>query len=241
MKRHAFLKNSIGFFSIGSIILESCTKDAMVNEQLATAGDSSALADCEVTPSEAGGPYELDLARNSAIFRSDIREDRAGIPLSLKLRVVNTNNNCLPVSNVRVDIWHCDNDGYYSGFENDGYLGLIDYTGKTFLRGIQLTNSNGIINYQTIYPGWYPGRITHIHLEVIVNEATVKKTQIAFPDKLNKRVYQSPLYLGHGQNTTVPNNLADPVFQDSLSRELCTITRATPEGISATFVIGIAL
>ena len=240
MKRHEFLKNSLGFLSLGAIIAESCTKDAADNMQM-TIADDATQAECTTTPSEVGGPYEQDLIRNSAIFRSDIREDRTGLPLSCKLRVINVNADCQPVAGARVDIWHCDKDGYYSGFVNDGYLGSIDNTGKTFLRGIQRTNANGIVAFQTIYPGWYPGRATHIHLEVIVDRETVKKTQIAFPDSLNRKVYATPGYLEHGQNTTVANNLGDIVFRDSLAQQLCTISGASLSGVTASFTIGVAI
>lgn len=237
MKRNEFLKNGAILLSVGSII-NACTKE---NVLLAVSSETTddALAACIETPSEVAGPYEIDLIKNSNIYRSDIREDRTGLPLNLRLQVNNVNANCAPVKNARVDIWHCDRDGYYSGFVNDGYLGTIDNTGKTFLRGIQLTNKNGIVDFITVYPGWYPSRITHIHLEVFINNVSVKTVQIAFPDKINKNVYNSPDYLGHGQNTTVKRNIDDPVFKNSLANELCTINKASPAGIKASFVIGI--
>ncbi|HRH60041.1 MAG TPA: hypothetical protein PL045_05690, partial [Chitinophagaceae bacterium] len=185
---------------------------------------------------------EENLSMNSTIHSSEIRERRTGISLNLALAVVNTNNNGAPVRNARVDIWHCDKYGYYSGFVNTGYLGTIDNTGKTFLRGIQNTDANGIVNFQTVYPGWYPGRVTHIHLEVFVNDISRKTTQIAFPDPVNRKVYtSSPLYTPHGVNTTVKKNIDDSVFKNSLADELATIISASPAAINSSFTIGVAL
>lgn len=237
MKRKEFLKNGAILLSLGSVI-NACTKENAAMASTGAATDDAAAA-CITTPSEVAGPYEIDLIKNSNIYRGDIREDRTGLPLGLRLQVNNVNANCAPVKNARVDIWHCDKDGYYSGFVNDGYLGTIDNSGKTFLRGIQLTNKNGIVEFTTIYPGWYPGRITHIHLEFFITNVSVKTAQVAFPDKINRKVYQSPDYLGHGQNTTVLRNMEDAVFKDSLANELCTIDKASPAGIKASFVIGI--
>lgn len=241
MNRKFFLKNTAGLLGISSVLMEACTKDEAMQPVSSTATDEATAA-CTTTPEETGGPFEEDLSMNSTIHRTDIREDRTGILLNLALTIVNTNNNCAPVQNARVDIWHCDKDGYYSGFVNTGYLGTIDNTGKTFLRGIQNTDANGIVNFQTVYPGWYPGRVTHIHLEVFVNDISKKTTQIAFPDPVNRKVYTgSPLYTPHGVNTTVKKNIDDSVFKNSLADELATIISASPAAINSSFTIGVAL
>jgi protocatechuate 3,4-dioxygenase beta subunit len=36
----------------------------------------------------------------------------------------------------------------------------------TFLRGIQMTGADGTVRFQTIFPGYYPGRTNHIHFKV---------------------------------------------------------------------------
>ena len=130
MKRKEFFKNGAILLSLGSV-LNGCSKE---NAVMASSGEAAADAGtaCNTTPSEVAGPYEIDLIKNSTIYRSDIREDRTGLPLDLRLQVNEVNANCAPIKNARVDIWHCDKDGYYSGFVNDGYLGAIDNSGKTF-------------------------------------------------------------------------------------------------------------
>ena len=110
---------------------------------------------CAVTPTETIGPYPslVDL------IRSDVREDRTGTQLNLTIKVVNANSACAPVANADVEIWHCDVAGNYSQYGAS--------TGRTFLRGIQRSDANGDVTFTTIYPGWYQGRATHIHLEVV--------------------------------------------------------------------------
>src|SRR5258705_4715165 len=38
--------------------------------------------------------------------------------------------------------------------------------GQTFLRGHQITDSNGAVTFKTIIPGWYSGRTVHIHVMI---------------------------------------------------------------------------
>ena len=133
-----------------------------------TSTTPTAGAACVVTPSETAGPF-LSI---TLPVRSDVREDRTGLLLSLAITVVNASANCAPVTTASVEIWHCDAAGNYSEYGN--------LTSSTWLRGIQPVDGNGVARFTTIYPGWYAGRATHIHIEVFVNNRSVKTSQIAF-------------------------------------------------------------
>ncbi len=197
---------------------------------------------CVLIPQETAGPYPFDLSSNADMFRQDITEGNAGTPLNLTLTVVNINNNCSPVQNARVDIWHCDKDGYYSAYNNQpGYLGTRNNVGKTFFRGIQLTDNNGQVTFKTIYPGWYTGRVTHIHMQVFLNSLLSATSQMAFPDALNTSVYTTSLYSAHGQNQI--KNATDNVFSDSSNTqyEMLDITDDGSGGYNASLTIGIAV
>ncbi len=160
-------------------------------------------ATCAVTPTETAGPFpSITLP-----VRSDVREDRTGLQLTLAVSVVNTNAGCAPVTNASVEIWHCHAAGNYSEYGN--------LASSTWLRGIQPVDSNGVARVTTIYPGWYGGRATHIHLEVFVNDRTVKPSQIAFPEEINSTVYASGAYASKGQNPT--KNTNDNVFSDGVA------------------------
>lgn len=150
-----------------------------VKAQAASAGLISANV-CMVMPEVTEGPYYFD----PELVRADITEDRKGVPLELALQVVD--GTCAPLAGARVDLWHCDAEGNYSGYsQNAGG----DTTGETFLRGTQETDAQGVATFRTIYPGWYRGRTTHIHYKVFLDERTVLTSQIFFPDALSQYLY----------------------------------------------------
>jgi protocatechuate 3,4-dioxygenase beta subunit len=183
-------------------------------------------AACSVTPTETIGPYPS----LTDLFRSDIREGKSGTMLALTVKVVNVNSSCAAVPSANVEIWHVDAAGNYSQYGTQ--------TTQTYLRGIQTTNSNGEVTFTTIYPGWYQGRATHIHLEVTMNGQSVKVTQIAFPEAVNNTVHASGTYASRGSNPM--SNASDGIFADSLSSELITPTGDTASGYAATFQVGIS-
>jgi protocatechuate 3,4-dioxygenase beta subunit len=191
----------------------------------------TAAGACAVSPQETVGPYPslIDLVR------SDIREGRSGVPLVLKLSVVNVNDNCSPVRDAAVDIWQCDAEGHYSQYNQPGFNGVS----QSFLRGIQATDTSGQVTFTTIYPGWYAGRATHIHAEVSVNGRSVKVTQVAFPENITAQVYATSAYAAHGQNPT--SNTRDMVFADSLASETAIISGDPASGYVASFIVGIAV
>jgi len=183
-----------------------------------TGGTST--SSCAVTAAETEGPYVdlLGLLNNPAFNRRDVTEGKPGTPLMLALTVVNSNTGCGPLSGAAVEIWHCDASGNYSEYSQPGFNGV----GQTFLRGIQTTDAGGQVVFNTIYPGWYSGRATHIHVEVYVNGRSVKVTQVAFPESLSAAVYASGVYAVKGQNPTT--NTRDGVFSDGTDTELATVT-----------------
>ena len=138
-------------------------------------------------------------------MRADIAEGRPGVPLALRLRVIEAGS-CTPIAGARVDIWHCDARGIYSAFPGQGDSHNIDHTGKTFLRGTQMVDGNGWGTFKTIYPGWYAGRATHIHFKVFLDERTVLTGQTFFPEALNEYIYGNvPDYTKRPQQRLVIN------------------------------------
>ena len=93
----------------------------------------------------------------------------------------------------------------------------------------------GCATFTTIYPGWYQGRATHIHVEVTVNGRSVKVTQIAFPRDITAAVYRTGVYASSGQNPTT--NARDNVFSDGMSEELVTLVGDTTNGTRARFAL----
>jgi intradiol ring-cleaving dioxygenase-like protein len=163
------------------------------------ADDARYQAMCILTPSQTAGPYYLNLN----LLRTDITEGQAGIPCRTFLHVVRASD-CTPIQNATVDIWHANAPGTYSGFANQGTQG------QTWLRGVQITDAAGSAYFDTIYPGWYPGRTTHIHLKVRPTGGTELTTQLYFNDSMSKRLYRRQPYASHGQNPTT--NAMDGLF-----------------------------
>jgi protocatechuate 3,4-dioxygenase beta subunit len=198
-----------------------------------TAMPTTSNAACAVSPSETRGPYPdtVGMINNSAFFRRDITEGRSGLPLALTLTVVNVNSACSAVSGVQVEVWQCDAAGTYSEYGQGA--------GQTFLRGVQTTDANGQVTFNTIYPGWYAGRATHIHVDVYRSGTIVKTTQIAFPEEVSRAVYASGVYASKGQSSTT--NASDNVFSDGTQGEMATLTGSTASGYTATLQVGISV
>lgn len=208
-----------------------------------TRAAASSGSNCAVIPQETQGPYPLlAILSNSAIVRKDIRETKTGVPLTLTLTLTNVNQLCVPIANAAVYVWMCDKDGQYSGYSSTQNG---NHQGETFLRGIQISDSKGQVTFTTIYPGWYAGRITHIHAQVYLNDnlavSATATTQFAFPPAVTTAVYNSSLYSARGQNTSVTSFAADNVFSDGTTYQLLTLSGDTSNGYSASLNLGIAV
>jgi protocatechuate 3,4-dioxygenase beta subunit len=192
-----------------------------------TGGPSSGTTSCAVSPSETVGPYPS----LGDYLRRNVTDGKPGVPLALTITVVNAASSCVPVANAGVEIWQCDHQGIYSEY-GEG-------RGQTFLRGIQLTDAQGQVTFETVYPGWYQGRATHIHVDVTIGGRSVKVTQIAFPEDVSAEVYRTGVYAAKGQSTTT--NARDNVFADSVSQEMITLSGNATSGFSGTFTVGVSL
>jgi protocatechuate 3,4-dioxygenase beta subunit len=153
---------------------------------------------CVLTPELTEGPYYIAGEK----LRRDIREGHPGTPLALHLIVRNAST-CKPIKGAAVDIWHADAAGQYSGFSSDS-------SSRTFLRGIQKTDKNGLALFTTIYPGWYQGRAVHIHVKVHVGGSVVHTGQLFFGDALTKAVYKAAPYASRGNPDLT--NAQDSIF-----------------------------
>lgn len=156
---------------------------------------------CILAPQAEEGPFYAD----PKLVRSDIADGKPGIPLTLRLRVIEAGA-CTPITSARVDIWHCDAQGLYSAFPGQGDGHNIDESSRSFLRGTQMTDATGWVAFNSIYPGWYDGRATHIHFKVFLDQKNVLTGQTFLPDALNEFIYaNAPDYTGRPRPRTTLN------------------------------------
>ncbi|MFJ6298771.1 dioxygenase [Streptomyces griseoviridis] len=172
---------------------------ASAQDNRATPGTGQGAGDGEpcyaLTSETTEGPYYIDADK----IRRDVTEDQEGIPLRLRLKVIDAES-CRPVRNAAVDIWHCNAAGVYSGYEDQGSGGggpaptgepptgepPTDGPGgpggpagggghqeptddERYLRGTWRTDRHGYVTFETVFPGWYRGRCVHIHVKVHVD------------------------------------------------------------------------
>jgi protocatechuate 3,4-dioxygenase beta subunit len=196
-----------------------------------TATTADAAVDCVLTPEVTEGPYHLD----GVMSRRDITEGKKGVPLRLKLKVVDAKT-CTPIKGADVELWHADASGEYSGFDGAG-SGTTD---TRYLRGHQLTDSSGVATFDTVFPGWYPGRSPHIHLKVHVGGQEVHTGQLFFTTALEKRVYATSRYKSRGQGWT--RNSSDNIYkQAGGSSAIARVTkRGGKKGYSGSLTMGVS-
>ena len=201
---------------------------------------STNLPDCVVSPQQTEGPYFVEEALN----RSDIRSDpsngavKEGVPLRLVLRVSQVSAGaCTPLQGAAVDIWHCDAEGVYSDVRDRSFTTV----GQKFLRGSQTTNSDGTVEFTTIYPGWYRGRTVHAHFKVRSNtepQGYEFTSQLYFDDALTDQVYAQAPYSSRGQRDM--KNRSDPIYQDG-GEQLTLPLAPDKAGYTGTFNIGLQM
>lgn len=164
--------------------------------------------DCVLSPELTEGPFYLDLD----LVRSDITEDRPGLPLELQVNIVDADA-CEPIKDAAVDLWHCDANGDYSGVEGGE---------GTFLRGVQMTNAAGAATFRTIYPGWYMGRAVHIHVKVAPSGSEAYTGQLFFEDDVTAAAYRSEPYTARPGPDMA--NADDGIYNQGGSRTIIAVT-----------------
>ena len=213
---------------------------------------------CSVIPEETGGPYPGDgtnsnasgvvnVLTQSGVVRSDIRSSfngptgvAAGVPLTIKLQVVNVNGSCASLEGYAIYLWHCDRDGNYSLYSSG-------VTTQNYLRGVQATDSGGGLTFTSIFPGCYDGRVPHVHFEVYRSLAAsasasnrIKTSQFTFPVATCNEVYATAGYGASVSNMARISLATDNVFSDGYSLQMSTVSGNATDGYVATLTVGVA-
>ncbi len=210
------------------------------------------LSSCTIIPTETAGPFPgngsngPNALTQSGMVRSDIRASigtsttvAKGVPLTVKLTIVDTKDGCKAINGAAVYLWHCDMDGRYSMYTQG-------VTNENYLRGVQEADANGVVTFQSIFPGAYSGRWPHIHFEVypslaVANSSSNKRatSQLALPDDVCQAVFATPGYEQSVTNHTRTPLTRDTVFSDGVTLQMATVTGSVTAGYVATLVVGV--
>lgn len=219
----------------------------------------TSTSSCSVIPEETAGPYPGDGSNSNGsgltnalalagIVRSDIRSSVAGVsgtaegvPLSLSIRLLNTNGSCANLAGYAIYLWHCTCDGLYSLYSSG-------ITQQNYLRGVQETNSEGIATFTTIFPGCYAGRMPHMHFEVYRSLASassytskLRTSQIAFPTEVCNTVYAGATgYSESARNFGQISFSSDNVFSDGVTLQMASVSGSIAAGYTASLNVAIA-
>jgi protocatechuate 3,4-dioxygenase beta subunit len=233
------------FGSIGGAALLAGTGVVRLLAQEATAEATATVApSCVVKPELTEGPYFVDEMLN----RSDIRIEpsdgsvKEGMLLNLIFHVtdVTNANACVPLPGAQVDVWQCDALGVYSDVSEAGF----DTVGLKFLRGYQITDDMGRVEFTTIIPGWYSGRTTHIHFKIRTDPESDSgyefTSQLFLDDALTDAIYeQAPYNEETGARDTY--NTTDMHYANGGDQLLLAPTLDDDGSYTAEFSIGLDL
>lgn len=230
--RRKFILGTLGFLGVGftaawinknsllkSLILTNNNKGLKISAVPQIGEDV-----CMMTTSQAEGPFFI-----ASPIRKDIKEDRKGKAMNLRLQILRAPE-CQPIENAIVELWHCDAEGAYSGYPeslaHDVWATIsLTPTGENvkpmnetrYLRGAQHTDAHGMVEFQTIFPGWYDPRTPHIHFKVLIDGKEQLTSQFYFEQTFQDKVH------AHFEPYTRYGNSPYSIQNDGVLRDYKTI------------------
>jgi protocatechuate 3,4-dioxygenase beta subunit len=200
---------------------------------------------CVLTPEISEGPFYFPLN----MVRSDITEGKAGMPLKIAFSVLDAAT-CQPIKGAMIDFWQADATGNYSGYDFETAMKAMrgpfgpegpphaEPTNKlTFLRGISVSDSEGLAGFKSIYPGWYDHRAVHIHIKARIDGHVVHTGQIFFPDDVTDAVFGTSLYAEHtGQRVL---NKDDVLYRNGGQGSTFAVQPDGDKSFSGSIILGV--
>ena len=209
--------------SVGAAGLDATLAGSAEGAGAGPAAVAAGLVRCVLTPEQTEGPFYVDGEK----VRRDIRGGRPGLKLLLRTTVVDAST-CKPIKRAAVDVWHCDAGGVYSGVSGNT---------DSFLRGIQRTDANGLAEFVTIFPGWYQGRTTHMHVKVHLGGTVVHTGQLYFPEVAVTAASKRAPYSSRGAPDV--RNAEDAIYRNGGKNSLTRVSRTASGTTVAAITMGV--
>ena len=215
-------------------------------------GGTSAESSVEVAegeiPEETAGPYPGDgsngvnVLAESGVVRSHITSSFGdasgvadGVPVTVRMKVYDlSGDDATPLAGAAIYLWHCDAAGDYSMYSQ----AVVD---ENYLRGVQVADADGRVEFTSIFPGCYSGRWPHMHFEVYESEAAatsytnkLRTSQLALPQDVSEDVYADARYSGSAANLAAISLDSDNVFADGYSLQMASVTGSVDDGYTVT-------
>ena len=250
-------RQALKLFGLGAglVTLAACSPAAsalLSSSPAATSAlASGSVAACAVIPEETAGPFPgdgsngPDILTQSGVVRSDITASfgtstnvAPGVPLAIRLTVLDLARGCAPLAGAAAYVWHCDRGGNYSMYspaaQNENYL-----------RGVQAAGADGVITFRSIFPACYSGRWPHIHFEIYpsLGKATdpankIATSQVALPKDSCDTVYATTGYEQSISNLSQVSLASDNVFGDDGGiHELGTVSGTVAAGLTVDLAV----
>ena len=234
-------RRALGAMSLG-LLLAGC---GSTNQPATKAGTAS-------VPEETAGPFPGDgtngpnVLSESGVVRRDITKSfgdasgvAEGVPATLELTLLDVAGGGGPLAGAAVYVWHCDRTGRYSLY--DGAI-----AGENYLRGVQESDAEGKLAFDTIFPAAYSGRWPHIHFEVYkdlaaasAGGAKLRTSQLALPEDVCERVFATPGYEQSVENLAGTSLDGDMVFSDGYASQLAKGSGTVEHGITLSLNVGV--
>jgi protocatechuate 3,4-dioxygenase beta subunit len=162
----------------------------------------------------------------------DISYGQNGLPMRMVFQVLDAS--CNPIAGAVVDVWHVAPTGKYSGddtaHENVAFCTGNDaeYVSHLYFRGKQTTDANGVVYFDSCFPGWYAGRTIHVHFSITSGSKSFT-SQYVFDDTLDDEIVGTqPIYSARGKRDTT--NATDNVVSAGTYEPFVFQTQKMPDG-----------
>lgn len=260
MTRRRLLR-AAGLFVVGGLGASIAADEAFAvakkttkktTKKASTSSGSAANGSCVAIPGETAGPFPsdgsngLNILTQKGVVRTDIRSSfgssstvAKGVPLTLKFALRSLSAGCAPLVGAAFYAWHCDKDGNYSMYSNA-------VVNENYLRGVQVSDADGVVTFQTVFPGAYLGRWPHVHFEIYPTLAkatssnnAIATSQLALPEATCNAAYATSGYEVSKTNFPQTPLSRDGIFADGWTTQMGTITGDASKGFTSTLTVTI--